>query len=88
MWRVFKDYLAVHNVTPVDFFILLALWLIIVILLARLWTNLLRDYDKDDAPGIFAASFFTLVLAPYILMGAWHFINMLTTIFFGFDMYF
>lgn len=90
------EYLAAHNVTMVDFVILLALWLAGVFLFWRGFRTLVKNAkEADTSPQAGAiANMMAVVLAasaivffPIMLCGFWHFLNMVLTLFFGFNLY-
>ncbi len=81
-----SEYLALHNVTMTDFWILLGLWIagaVLIYLLIRMWVISQKKY-RDDKSFI---GMFTLVIlvilvfiGPVMFMGLWHFIHMLFTV--------
>jgi len=86
-----REYLALHNVTMLDFWILLGLWIagvVLTYLLIRWW---FRNMEKEDVPNPMLTLFvivFLVVFGPVMLMGLWHFINMVLHLTLGSDLYF
>ena len=88
-----KEYLALHNVTMMDFWILTGLWILgagLIYLLIRMWIINMRKYKGDHmANGMFTLTILVVlaVLVPVMFMGLWHFINMVLHLMLGSDLY-
>ena len=86
-----EEYLLGHNVTMQDFWIFLVMWVLDVLFMIYLWWKTQRMANKkceyDGGMKYFTTILYTIVSAPLLLMGAWHFINMVLTLLFGFDLY-
>ena len=86
-----REYLALHNVTMLDFWILSGLWIagaVLTYLLVRWW---FRNMKKEDVPSpmlTLVVIVFLVVIGPVLAMGLWHFINMVLHLTLGSDLYF
>lgn len=86
-----REYLALHNMTMLDFWILLGLWIagaVLTYLLIRWW---FRNMKKEDVPNpmlTLSVIAFLVVIGPFMTMGLWHFINMVLHLTLGSDLYF
>ena len=90
------EYLATHNVTMVGFVILLTLWLLGAFLFGYGIYILVKNSKKIKTdPLADAVATYTLVglvgfiifLGPIMACGFWHFLNMVLTLCFGFNLY-
>lgn len=78
-----REYLALHNVTMTDFWILLGLWIagaVLIYLLIRMWVTSLKKYRDDKSfIGLFTLVVLVILvfIGPVMFMGLWHFIHML-----------
>lgn len=88
-----EEYLALHNVSLLDFGIFVALWIIGAVLiwcLVKMWFINMRKYKDDKmANGLLTLTIIILlvVLFPVMVMGLWHFINMVLHLTMGSDLY-
>lgn len=89
-----EEYLLQHNVTMSDFWGLLFAWVFGVVLLFFLWRSTIKLYQTEKKYGHLhnyitwiGSSALTIVFGPAIVMGAWHFINMVTTLLWNFNLY-
>ena len=88
-----SEYLALHNMTMLDFWVFVVLWLLcaaLVWVLIKMWIINMRKYRDDHmANGMITLTVlvFLSVLIPMMVMGLWHFINMILHLTLGSDLY-
>ena len=89
-----EEYLLQHNVTISDFWIFVVLWILGIVLLFFMWRATIKLYMVEKKYNHYhnyltwiGSSVLTFVFGPVIVMGAWHFINMVTTLLWNFDLY-
>ena len=78
-------YLLQHNMTMRDFWIFLVMWVLGLLFLIFLWRQSWKVFNRDEAwdGGMlyFTTLGYTVVSVPLLLMGAWHFILMIISLF-------
>ena len=78
-----SEYLALHNMTLLDFWICFGLWMVgavLIYLLIRMWVTSLKKYRDDKSfIGLFTLVVLVILvfIGPVMFMGLWHFIHML-----------
>ena len=89
-----KEYLLSHNVTIFDFWFLVCAWIFGVILLIFLWMATVKAYKIETKYNEYHNLLFpatTIMIScigvPVLAMGLWHFLNMILTLNFGFNLY-
>lgn len=86
-----EEYLLGHNVTMSDFWIFIVMWVLGLLFLIFLWKSSIkmanREESYDGGVTYFTTIVISVIITPLLLMGAWHFINMVLTLLFGFDLY-
>ena len=89
-----EEYLLQHNVTIDTFWMLVALWVAGLALLILLWWRTIQIYKWEKKEGYHHVAIIyvgmgclTWFEVPLLAMGAWHFINMVTTLLWGFNLY-
>lgn len=89
-----EQYLLEHNVTMSDFWVFLFAWVFGVVLLFFLWRSTIKLYQIEKKHGHLhnymtwiGSGALTFAIGPAIIMGAWHFINMATTLLWNFNLY-
>ena len=88
-----REYLALHNVNLLTFWVFVFLWFLGVVVcwvLVKMWFINMKKYKGDSMPN----ALFTLtvlvvlaVLLPVLAMGLWHFINMVLQLTVHSDLY-
>ena len=99
MIKIMEQYLLEHNLCLMDFYILVLFFVIGCAILFFMWRRALRLYKEEhkniwlkpsylltDA-WICASCLMTIVLAPYIICGLWHFINMVAILNYDYNLY-
>ncbi len=90
------EYLAAHNVTIVTFVIFVVLWLMTaffygfgVYILIKNVKKMKTDPIADGVATytLFALIAFSVTFGPVMVCGFWHFLNMVLTLCFGFNLY-
>jgi hypothetical protein len=89
-----EEYLLQHNVTMSDFWILVVLWILGIVVLFFMWRATIKLYMVEKKCNYFhnyltwiGSIVISGVFIPVLMMGAWHFINMVTTLLWNFDLY-
>ena len=89
-----EEYLLQHNVTISDFWIFVVLWILGIVALFFMWRSTIKlymvekKYNNDHNYLTWIGSIvISTVFIPVLMMGAWHFINMVTTLLWNFDLY-
>ena len=89
-----EEYLLQHNVTMSDFWILVVLWICGIVALFLMWRATIKLYMDEKKCNHYhniltwmTSIVISGVLIPVLMMGAWHFINMVTTLLWNFDLY-
>ena len=89
-----EEYLLQHNVTISDFWINVVLWIFGIALLFFMWRATIKlymvekKYDHDHNCLTWITSIvISGIFMPVLMMGIWHFINMVTTLLWNFDLY-
>lgn len=89
-----EEYLLQHNVTISDFWIFVVLWIFGIVALFFMWRATIKlymvekKYNNDHNCLTWIGSIaISGILIPVLMMGAWHFINMVTTLLWNFNLY-
>ena len=89
-----EQYLLQHNVTISDFWILVVFWIFGIVALFFMWRTTIKLYMVEKKYNNYhnyltwiTSIVISGILIPVLMMGAWHFINMVTTLFWNFNLY-
>jgi len=87
------EYLAQHNMSLVDFWICVGLWwlgAVFIWFIVKMWFINMRKFGEDkSANGLITLTVITIlvIILPVMLMGLWHFINMVLSLTMHSDLY-
>ena len=89
-----EQYLLQHNVTISDFWILVVFWIFGIVSLFFMWRTTIKLYMVEKKYNHYhnyltwiTSIVISGILIPVLMMGAWHFINMVTTLLWNFNLY-